>query len=74
MKKNVNICNYEIYFKIVKLKYRIDIKFYIRFDIEINIIFDFKFNIKNVKYKFFLIKKSQYSYIESTFSFVQLTL
>ncbi len=56
LKKNVNICNYEIYFKIVKLKYRIDIKFDIRFDIEINIIFDFKFAIKN-EIDFFLIKK-----------------
>ena len=53
LKKNVNICNYEIYFKIVKLKYRIDIKFYIRFDIEIDIIFDFKLDIKNVIYIFF---------------------
>ena len=53
LKKNVNICNYEIYFKIVKLKYRIGIKFYIRFDIEIDIIFDFKFDIKNVIYIFF---------------------
>ena len=56
LKKNVNICNYEIYFKILNLKYRIDIKFDIRFDIEIYIIFDFKFAIKN-EIDFFLIKK-----------------
>ena len=56
LKKIVNIFNHEIYFKILKLKYRIDIKFYIRFYIEINIIFDFKFDIKNVIYIFFNYK------------------